>query len=182
MPPDDGPAVVKRTDVPGEWIERVEPLCPRARTDGSGGGAASRAEVQPCLGRGRPAHHDRFVGAGERSPDAGPQSVAVLRVPHPRQRPSTRGASACRAVRSFSSASRSKWPGASRRWARIRPICSSWRPIPAQPDHYRFDGQWRPMTVHREDDPGQGRRADRVRRSRNASRPGGHRVLLRPAG
>ena len=136
-----------------------------------------RAEVQSRLGGGRHAHHHRRGRAGERSADAGAQSVAVDGVP--RQRQDLQRARHRRAGQP-GTADRVQSPrgvgldGAGRRPGRLVPAgnrsdasqrISLGRSMAEDGDPHRAD-------------PGEGRRGGGADRARNAPGPGGVGVLF----
>jgi penicillin amidase len=149
MPPDDGPAVVKRTDVPAEWIERVGS---HAREHGlsSGGGD----------GPAGPKFSHAWVVGGPRTTTG--SSVLVSDPQTPVRSPSlfyefhvqgktfhARGVGVPGSPIILIGFSEQVAWGVTALGADQADLFQL-DTDPARPDHYRFDGQWRPMTVHRE--------------------------------
>lgn len=149
LPPDDEPAVVKRTDVPGEWIERVSRYA-REHVQSSSGGD----------GPAGPKFSHAWVVGGQRTTTR--SSVLVSDPQTPVRNPSlfyefhVQG-------RTFNARGIGV-PGSpiiligftdQVAWG-VTALGADQADLfqldtdSARPDHYRFDGQWRPMTVHRE--------------------------------
>jgi len=149
LPPDDAPAVVKRSDVSAEWIERVFGY---AREHGLGGAGAAGDEG--------PKFSHAWVVGGRRTTTG--SAVLVSDPQTPVRNPSlfyeyhlqgktfnARGIGVPGSpVILIGFTDRVAWGvtalGADQ--ADLLQLDTD----PARPDQYRFDGQWRTMTVHRE--------------------------------
>lgn len=148
LPPDDGPAVVKRADLPREWIERAARYAVEHGLHGGGEG-----------GEGPKFSHAWVVG-GKRTTTG--SSVLVSDPQTPVRNPSlfyefhlqgktfnARGIGVPGSpIVLIGFTDRVAW-GATALGADQADLFQL-QTDPTQPDRYRFDGRWRPMTVHRE--------------------------------
>jgi len=149
LPPDDGPAVVKRSDVSAEWIERVFGY---AREHGLGG-------VGAAAGEGPKFSHAWVVGSRRTTTGS---AVLVSDPQTPVRNPSllyqfhlqgatfnARGVGVAGSpVILIGFTDRVAW-GATALGADQADLFQL-DTDPSRPDQYRFDGQWRTMIVHRE--------------------------------
>ena len=148
LPPDDGPAVVKRSDVPAEWIERTFGY---AREHGVGGGGS---------GAEGPKFSHAWVVGGRRTSTG--SAVLVSDPQTPVRNPSlfyefhlqgktfnARGIGVPGSpIILIGFTDKVAW-GVTALGADQADLFQL-ETDPARPDEYRFDGQWRPLTVHRE--------------------------------
>ncbi len=148
LPPDDGPAVVRRADLAGPWIDRVQSY---AREHGLGGGGD---------GVEGPKFSHAWVVGGRRTTTG--SAVLVSDPQTPVRNPSlfyefhlqgktfnVRGIGVPGSpIVLVGFSERVAW-GATALGADQADLFRL-ATDPARPDAYRFDGQWRPMTVHRE--------------------------------
>ena len=148
LPPDDAPAVVQRTDVPRAWIERVERY---AREHGFGSGGNGEAG---------PKFSHAWVVGGQRTTTG--SSVLVSDPQTPVRNPSlfyefhvqgktfnARGIGVPGSpVILIGFTEQVAW-GVTALGADQADLFQL-ETDPGKPDHYRFDGQWRPMTVFHE--------------------------------
>ena len=148
MPPDDGPAVVKRGDLPDEWIERVHRY---ARDHGLGGG-------EP--GTEGPKFSHAWVVGSQRTTTG--SSVLVSDPQTPVRNPSlfyefhiqgktfnARGLGVPGSpILLIGFTDKVAW-GVTALGADQADLFQL-ETDPARPDQYRFDGEWRAMTVHHE--------------------------------
>ncbi|MBM4090831.1 MAG: penicillin acylase family protein [Planctomycetes bacterium] len=149
LPPDDAPAVVKRSDVSAEWIERVFGY---AREHGLGGVGAAGGEG--------PKFSHAWVVGGRRTTTG--SAVLVSDPQTPVRNPSllyqfhlqgatfnARGVGVAGSpVILIGFTDQVAW-GATALGADQADLFQL-DTDPARPDQYRFDGQWRTMTMHRE--------------------------------
>jgi penicillin G amidase len=149
MPPDDGPAVVKRTDVPGEWIERVSRY---AREHGlsSGGGdgpAGPKFSHAWVVGGPRTTTGSSVLMSDPQTPVRNPSLFYEFHVQGKTFNARGVGVPGSPIIL-IGFTDQLAWGvtalGADQ--ADLFQLDTD----PARPDHYRFDGQWRPMTVLRE--------------------------------
>ena len=148
MPPDDGPAVVKRSDVTNEWVERVN--------------LYARDHVPPANAAGAegPKFSHAWVVGGQRTTTG--SSVLVSDPQTPVRNPSlfhevhfqgktfnARGIGVPGSpILLIGFTEKVAW-GVTALGADQADLFQL-ETDPAHPDQYRFDGQWRAMTVHRE--------------------------------
>ncbi len=148
MPPDEGPAVVKRSDVPAEWIQRVEK---HARDhglvgngDGSEGKKFSHAWV---VGGSRTSTGSSVLVSDPQTPVRNPSLFYEFHIQGKTFNARGIGVPGSPALL-IGFTEHVAWGltalGADQ--ADLFLLDTD----PAHPDRYRFDGQWRPMTVHRE--------------------------------
>jgi penicillin amidase len=148
MPPDDGPAVVKRTDVSAEWIERVNRYAREHGLRGSGDAPAG------------PKFSHAWVVGGRRTTTG--SSVLVSDPQTPVRNPSlfyefhvqgktfnARGIGVPGSPIILIGFSEQVAWGATALGADQADLFQL-EMDPSKPDQYRFDGQWRPMTVRHE--------------------------------
>ncbi|MEK7684968.1 MAG: penicillin acylase family protein [Verrucomicrobiota bacterium] len=147
-PPDEGPAVVKRTDLPGGWIERVERYAREHGISGGGDGAEG------------PKFSHAWVVGGRRTTTG--SSVLVSDPQTPVRNPSlfyefhlrgktfnARGIGVPGSpILLIGFTDQVAW-GVTALGADQADLFQL-ETDAGQPDRYRFDGQWRPMTVQRE--------------------------------
>lgn len=148
MPPDDAPAVVKRSDVPGQWIDRTFRYAREHGLEGGGSGAEG------------PKFSHAWVVGGQRTTTG--SAVLVSDPQTPVRNPSlfcefhmqgqtfnTRGIGVPGSpVVLIGFTDKVAW-GATALGADQADLFQL-DTDPARPDQYRFDGQWRPMTVRHE--------------------------------
>jgi penicillin G amidase len=149
MPPDDGPAVVKRTDLPGEWIERVSRYAGEhgLRSGGGDGPAGPKFSHAWVVGGPRTTTGSSVLMSDPQTPVRNPSLFYEFHVQGKTFNARGVGVPGSPVIL-IGFTDQLAWGvtalGADQ--ADLFQLDTD----PARPDHYRFDGQWRPMTVLRE--------------------------------
>ncbi|MFZ5831166.1 MAG: penicillin acylase family protein, partial [Planctomycetota bacterium] len=148
LPPDEGPAVVKRTDVSAEWIKRVEEYAREhglsGRTAAAEGPKMSHAWV---VGGKRTTTGSAVLVSDPQTPVRNPSLFYEFHVQGNSFNARGIGVAGSPAIL-IGFTDRVAW-GLTALGADQADLFRL-ETDPTKPDQYRFDGQWRPMTVHHE--------------------------------
>jgi penicillin amidase len=149
MPPDDGSAVVQRSDVSAEWVERVTRFAQDlgVRPDGSGGEDGPRFSHAWVVGGRRTTTGSSVLVSDPQTPVRNPSLLYEFHVAG--RTIDARGVGVAGSpVLLIGFTTRVAWGvtalGADQADLFILDT------DPSRPDQYRFDGTWRPMTVRQE--------------------------------
>jgi penicillin amidase len=149
MPPDDDPAVVKRSDVPAEWVERVRRYAEQHglasdSADGPEGPKFSHAWV---VGGTRTTSGSAVLVSDPQTPVRNPSLLYQFHVQG--ETFNARGVGVAGSpILLIGFTNHVAW-GVTALGADQADLFLL-ETDPDHPDQYRFDGRWRPMTVHRE--------------------------------
>ena len=148
MPPDDAPAVVKRSDVPGEWIERVSRFAREHGLNGGGDGQAGPKFSHAWVVGGRLTSTGSAVLVSDpQTPVRNPSLFYEFHVQGKTFNARGIGVPGSPIIL-IGFTDQVAW-GVTALGADQADLFQLDTDA-ARPDQYRFDGRWRPMTVHRE--------------------------------
>ncbi len=148
MPPDDGPSVVKRKDVPPEWIERVMEYARKNGIHGGGDGAAGpRFSHAWVVGGSRTTTGSSVLVSDPQTPVRNPPLFYEFHMQGPTFNVRGLGVPGSPIIL-IGFSEHVAW-GVTALGADQADLFIL-ETDPGRPDRYRFDGRWRPMTVRRE--------------------------------